>query len=130
MSFALKTVIGVFAVLGVAYTALWLYVTFFLPHCVLTYAAQATSPTGQYFAVYEQRICEDPGKSQSSVRIGKRGIRERIVALEIRGTSQVNLTWADDSELFVSYPIEARIKELGPYDGWPRVVLRKVERQP
>lgn len=96
---------------------------------MVSYAAQAASPTGQYYAVFEQRICEDPGTSQSDVRIGKRGVRERIVALEIRGTTQVNMTWADDSKLFVSYPTDANVKELGPYEGWPRVILRKVERQ-
>ena len=129
MRLALKTIVGVFAVLGVAYTALWIFMTFFLPHCMLAYAAQATSPTGQYSAVYQQSICEDPNRSRSEILIGKRGVRERIVALEVRGTTQVNLTWADDSKLFVSYPTEASVKELGPYEGWPRVILRKVERQ-
>jgi hypothetical protein len=126
--FALKTIVGVFAVLGAAYVAFGLYAMFFLPHCMFSYAAQATSPTGQYSAVYQQSICEDPERSRSEVLIGKRGVRERIVALEIRGTTQVNLTWADESKLFVSYPTDASVKELGPYEGWPRVILRKVER--
>ena len=129
MRFALKTIVGLFAVLGAAYVAFGLYAMFLLPHCMFSYAAQATSPTGQYSAVYQQSICEDPERSRSEVLIGKRGVRERIVALEIRGTSQVGLTWSGDSELFVSYPVDATVKELGPYDGWPRVVLRKVERQ-
>jgi hypothetical protein len=129
MRFALKTIVGVFAVLGVAYTALWLYATFFLPHCLLSYPAQATSPTGQFHAFYQQSICEDPDKSRSEVHISKRGVKERIVALEIRGSSQVGLTWEGESELLVSLPIDASVKELGPYGGWPRVVVRKSERQ-
>ena len=129
MRFALKTIVGVFAVLGAAYFAFGLYAMFFLPHCMLSYGAQAVSPTRLYSAVYQQNICEDPERSRSEVLIGKRGVSERIVALEIRGTSQVGLTWSGDSELFVSYPVDATVNELGPYDGWPRVVLRKVERQ-
>src|SRR5262245_1923718 len=93
------------------------------------YGAQATSPTGQYYAFFQQSMCEDPDTSRSEVHIGKRGVKERIVALQIRGTSQVGLTWEGDSELLVSFPIDASVRELGPYDGWPRVVLRKLERQ-
>jgi hypothetical protein len=126
---ALRIVVGVFAVLGVAYSALWLYATFLLPHCMLSYTAQATSPSGQYYAVYEQRICQDPNKSKSEVNIGKRGLKERIVALQIRGTTQVGLTWTGNSELLISYPNDASVKQLGPYDGWPRVILRKTERE-
>ena len=70
MSLALKTIVGVFAVRGVAYTVLWFYAAFFLPHCMLSYAAQATSPTGKYFAFYQHSVCQDPDKSRSEVLIG------------------------------------------------------------
>jgi hypothetical protein len=58
-----------------------------------------------------------------------RGLKECVVALQIRGTTQVGLTWAGNSELLVSYPNGASVKQLGSYDGWPRITLRKTEHQ-
>jgi len=58
---ALKIIVGFIAALGVAYTALWVYATFFLPDCMLSYGAQATSQTGQYYAVYQQCPCSCTG---------------------------------------------------------------------
>jgi len=72
-------------------------------------AFQATSPTGEYHASFEQSICADPGRSRSEVLIGKRGVKERIVALEIRGTSEVGLTWQGESTLFA----QSRPAEIG-----------------
>lgn len=120
---------GVLATIGVLFIVLETYALLFAPHCMLNSAAQATSPTGQYFAVYEQRVCQKPEDSRSEVLMGKRGVRERNVIAQIQGTTQVGLTWASPSELVVSYPVGSTVKQYGPYDGWPRVTLRQVEPQ-
>jgi len=129
LRFALKVAVGVLATVGVIFIALETFALLFAPHCMLNSAAQATSPTGQYFALYEQRVCQKPENSRSEVLMGKRGERERNVIVEIQGTTQVGLTWAGPSELVVSYPIGSTVKQYGPYDGWPRVTLRQLEPQ-
>jgi hypothetical protein len=89
---AAKRVIGFFAVLGIAYVAFDIYANLFLMDCTLSQVAQAVSPNGEHFAVFEQRVCKDSDKSWSRVLMGKRGTREREWVLEVRGTTQVGLT--------------------------------------
>jgi hypothetical protein len=121
--------IGVFATLGVLYTVFFIYATVFLPHCMLGRAEQAVSPNEEYFATFEQTICEDAGRSRSQVMIGRRGRKERIVAAQVKGTNEVGLTWSTDSSLVVSYPAGASVEKLGPYDeGWPGVTLLPRDR--
>jgi hypothetical protein len=120
----LAITVGVFATMGVAYTAFFIYAIVFLPHCVLSDVGTAVSPNGHYSASFEQRRCEDPTRSSSDVMIGKRGTRERIVAVQVKGTNEIGLTWKDDFQLVVSYPAGARLEKLGPYgEGWPGVLL-------
>jgi hypothetical protein len=124
----LKVVVGFFAVIGVMWVALTVYLNVFSSGCVYSEAAQAMSANGEYFAVYEQTICRrDPDKSHSRVVMGKHGVKERSVLLEIRGTSQVSVTWNTDHELVVTYPRSAVVKQDGPYPELPRVTLRPTD---
>ena len=120
-------VVGFFAVIGVVWVALTVYVNLFSSGCIYSEPAQAISANGEYFAVYEQTVCRDPDKSHSRVAMGKHGVKERTVVLEIRGTSQVGLTWNTDHELVVSYPRSAVVKQDGPYSELPRVTLRPTD---
>ncbi len=87
---------------------------------------QAVSPKGEHFAAFDQRVGKNPDDSWSRVVMGKRGVRERQYVLEIRGTTQVGLTWNSDQELIVSYP---RIAAVKTYDveGRPRVTLHPID---
>jgi len=124
----LKVVVGFFAVIGVVWVALTVYVNVFSSGCIYSEPAQAISANGEYFAVYEQTVCRrDPDKSHSRVVMGKHGVKERTVLMEIRGTSQVALTWNTDHELVVAYPRSAVVKQYGPYNELPRVTLRPTD---
>jgi hypothetical protein len=123
----LKVVVGFFAVIGAVWVALTVYLNVFSSGCIYSEPAQALSANGEYFAVYEQTVCRDPDKSNSRVVMGKHGVKERSVILEVRGTSQVGLTWNTDHELVVSYPRSAVVRQLGPYNELPRVILRPMD---
>jgi len=123
----LKAVVGFFAVIGFAYVVFAIYFSVFRSGCIYGEPAQAVATNGEYFAVYEQTTCRDPEKSHSQVVMGKRGVKARSVLLEIRGTSQVGLTWNTDQELIVTYPRSAAVKPYGAEIGWPRVTLRPTD---
>jgi hypothetical protein len=126
---SVQVAVGLFAIVGLIYTAFAIYVSWFVPRCRYVVSAEARSPDGAYFAVFQQTICEDPARSRSSVVMGGRDPVERITRLEIEGTSDVQLTWAGNRELIVSLPATASTKVFGPYDGWPRVSERRVPRE-
>jgi hypothetical protein len=123
----LQVAVGIFAVIGVAYTALVVYAQWFLPHCVLMSSAQAQSPDGKHFATFEQTKCEDRDRSRARVMMGASDSEEQIVWLEVQGTTDVRLTWNGDRELIVTLPEAAVVKRYGPYNEWPRVVERRVD---
>lgn len=127
MNRLLKAAVGFFAVIGVLYVAFAVYFAMFSSHCIYSEPAQAVSADGEYFAIYEQTVCRDPAKSHSQVVMGKRGVEARSVLLEIRGTSQVGLTWNTDHELVVSYPRSAAVKQYGADIGMARVTLRPTD---
>ena len=129
MKRSVQVAVGLFAVVGVIYTAFAIYVTWFVPRCQHFVSAQAKSPDGKYFAEFQQTICEDPGRSRSWVVMGGREPVERITRLDIQGTNDVKLTWNGTHELIVSLPASASTKAFGPYDDWPRVTERKVPRE-
>jgi hypothetical protein len=122
---ALKILVAALAVIGAAYCVLFLWVYFFAPKCVFSQTEQAVAPNGQHFAVFQQSLCEDPLRSRSEVLVGKPGIKERLVVLEVRGTSHVALTWNSDSELVVALPGSATTRVYPAQANWPRVTLRK-----
>jgi hypothetical protein len=124
-----QAAIGMFAAIGVAYVAFALYVNWFVPRCQYVVSAEARSPDGAYFAVFQQTTCEDPVRSRSSVVMGRKGPVEKITRLEVTGTSDVQLTWSGSRELIVSLPSGASTKVFGPYDGWPRVTERRAARE-
>jgi hypothetical protein len=125
MKRAAQVAIGVFAIIGLGYTALMIYANWVDPHCQFVPSAEARSPDGQHFAVFQQTICQDPARSRSTVEMGGTDPSRRITRLQISGTSDVDLTWNGDRELVVSFPNSALVKEYGPYDDWPRVTVRK-----
>lgn len=127
MSSLLKAVVGIFAAIGALYVAFAVYFALFSSGCIYSEPAQAVSSNGEYFAVYEQTVCRDPDKSHSQVVMGKRGVKARSILLEIRGTSQVGLTWNTDHELIVSYPRSATVKQYSADIGMPRVTLRPTD---
>lgn len=124
---ALKPIIGFFAVVGFAYIVFAIYANPFLMNCTYSELSQAVSPNGEHFAVFDQRVCRDPTESWSRVLMGKRGALERDVLLEIRGTTQVGLTWNSDEELVVSYPRSASVRKYDLNFGRPRVTLRPTD---
>jgi hypothetical protein len=124
---ALKPIIGVFAVIGIAYAAFAVFANFFLMDCTFVQAGHAISPNGEHFGVFEQRICKDPDKSWSRVLMGKRGTQVRDVLMEVQGTTRVSLTWNSDQELVVSYPRSAVVKKYDVDFGRPRVTLRPTD---
>jgi hypothetical protein len=84
----LKVAVGFFAVIGVVFVLGTAYVNVFSSMCIYSEPALAVSANGEYFAVYEQTICQrDPEKSHAQVVMGKHGVKERSVLLEFRGTS-------------------------------------------
>ena len=128
MNSILKVVVGFFAVIGIVFIVITVYLNVFSFDCIYSEPAQAISPNGEYFAVYEQTDCRrDREKSHSQVVMGKRGVRERTVLLDIRGTSQVGLTWNTDHELLVTYPRSTVVKQNGPYHELPQVILRPTD---
>jgi len=121
----LQVVVGIFAVVGIAYTALSIYANVALPKCMYYPSAEVVSPDGQYFAVFEQTRCEDPSRSRATVAMGRTANpKERIVWMRVSGTTDVRLTWNGSRELLVVLPREAVVEKYGPYDGWPRAQRR------
>jgi hypothetical protein len=123
--FALKILVGVFAVIGAAYTAFALYVYLFLPSCTYAETAQMISPDGKHFAVREQRTCKNVDDSWSRVVLGKPDMKGRWVVAEVRGVGPVSVVWEHSQELVVTYPPGASVKQLGTDGDWPRVTLRR-----
>jgi hypothetical protein len=107
----LKVIVGVLLVAVVAYVAH--YLPMLLSACTRTSRVQTVSADQRFHAELEQFVCQDPKKSYVWVYAGKRGTKERAL-LEVRGTSQVSLSWSDDGELAVSYPSSAVINR---FDG-------------
>ena len=128
MRLALKVLVGVFAVIGAAYSALALYVYLLVPSCTYGETPQTLSPDARYFAVFEQTNCKDVAKSWSRVVLGKRGSKERFVVVEGQGPSQLMVTWGGPAELVVWYPAGATFKQLGTDGDLPRVTLRPLEQ--
>ncbi len=109
--------------MGLAYVAFGIYANFFLMNCAYQ-VAQAAAPDAERIAFFEQTVCKDPSKSHSDVSLGQRGVKERDVLLEIRGTTQVSLTWNTAQELVVSYPASANVKKYEVDSSPVRVVLK------
>ena len=63
----LKPIIGFFAVVGIAWFAFAIYANLFLMDCAFSQAAQAVSPNGEHFAVFEEHICKESDKSWSGL---------------------------------------------------------------
>lgn len=125
MKRVLQIVFGLFALVGIAYTALIICANVALPKCMYHPSAEVISPDGEYFAVFEQTQCEDPSRSRATVAMGRTANRkERIVWMKVTGTSDVRLTWDGSRELFVVLPRAAGVELYGPYDGWPRAQRR------
>ena len=120
---ALKPIIGLFDFVVVAYFAYAIYALFFLAECTFSEVAQAVSPNGENFAAFEEQTCNNPDTSWSRVLIGKRGTPGRELVVEVRGTTEVGLTWNTDQELIVSYPRSAAIRKYHLGFEWGRVTL-------
>jgi hypothetical protein len=123
----LKIFLGFFALIGVAYVIFGLFVSFFLPPCNFVISKQAVSPNGQYSATFEQTICRDHDKSQSRILLGKRGSSVRPVLVELKGTTEVGLTWSNDDQLVVSYPSSAVAHAFDTSGEWPRITIRHTD---
>ena len=122
----LQILVGIFAVIGLGYTALGVYVSAAQPSCLLLSSSEAQSPDGKYFADFEQTRCEDPSRSRAAVSMGlSENRKEKIVWMSVKGTTDVRLTWNGSRELVVGLPPSAIVERYGPYDGWPRVVEQR-----
>jgi len=129
MKLALKIIVGVFAMIGVSFTALTIYANIGRTSCSLALLGQAASPGDEYSAAFEQSICKDPAKSRSRVVLSKRDVKEQYVAVEVHSTSQVGLTWASATKLVVSYPASVFAKKYDVAEGWPEVSLKPIEEK-
>jgi hypothetical protein len=119
----LQVGVGIFALIGLGYTALALYMSVAMPKCMLLGSSEAQSQDGKYFAVFEQTRCEDSSRSRASVSMGRVGNpADKIVRMNVKGTTDVRLTWNGSRELVVVLPPSAIVEPFGPYDGWPPVV--------
>jgi hypothetical protein len=122
----LQVLVGVFALIGVAWVALSIYANVALPNCLLLATSEATSPDGKYIADFEQTRCEDPTRSRATVGMRLAADRkERIVWMDVKGTTDVRLTWNGSRELLVVMPQSANVRKYGPYDGWPKAVEKR-----
>jgi len=79
--------------------------------------------------MFEQTTCEDRARSRATVTMGAKDREDRIVWLDVQGTTDVRLTWNGNRELIVTLPDSAIVKRYGPYDEWPQVVEHRVEHQ-
>src|SRR5262245_12018804 len=93
---ALKILVGLFAALGVAFVGLSLYMSGVDGGCVYNQTSQAKSLSGDHYATFEQTICGDASKSIARVLMGRSTSGEKLLLLEITGTSDVSLTWASE----------------------------------
>src|SRR5690348_13494047 len=97
----LQIAVGIFALIVAAYTALVIYTNVALPSCTLLASSEAVSPDGKYVAVFEQTRCEDPSRSRATVGMSLTANRkEKIVWMNVKGTTDVRLTWNGSRELF------------------------------
>src|SRR5688572_28405905 len=124
----LQAVVGVFALIGVWHVAINLYGHFGLPTCNGNAWTEAVSPDGRYVAVYQNVVCDDSSRSRATVGIGLAGeSRSWTTMVNIKGTTDVRLTWNGNRELLVHVPEAAKVETLGPYEGLPRVSVRRDE---
>lgn len=124
----LQVVIGIFALIGVWHVAINLYGHFGLPACNGIAWTEAVSPDGRYVAIYQNVICDDSSRSSALVGIGPTGEkRSWTTVLNIKGTTNVRLTWNGTRELLVHLPLSAEVEKLGPFEDLPRVSVRRDE---
>src|SRR5436305_14517770 len=98
----LQVTVGIFAVIGAAYTALVIYTNVALPSCMLLALSEAVSPDAKYVAVFEQTRCEDPSRTRATVGMRLTANRkERIVWMNVKGTTDGRATWNGSRQLFV-----------------------------
>ena len=115
----LQAVMGVFAVVGVAFVAMLLKSSFsaFERSCDTFAVMVVPSPSGKLFAQMENEICDGRTQLESAVwistdaspRVGSRQWSVfRAPSAQRRGNDytplQLRLTWLSDSELQISFP--------------------------
>ena len=123
----LRIVVAAFALIGVGYVLFALYVFKFLPKCAASSSEALVSPDGKFYAVVTRSDCEQRARTHAYVEMGRPGEKERIVSLEVQGTTEARMSWNGDRELIVSFPPAAVVKAYAPDDEWPRVVQRHLE---
>jgi hypothetical protein len=117
-----RILVGTLAVIGGAYLIFALYATFLLPDCLYIPGATASSPNGRHIATFSQTQCDDSSLSNGRVTLGVAGKTEKSVVYDVKGTSDVDLTWNGDMELQVILPKSAATKRYHIDTGLPRVV--------
>jgi hypothetical protein len=124
----LQALVGIFALIGVWHVALIIYGYFGLPACIGVAWTEAVSPDGRYVAVYKNVRCDDSSRSSATVGIGLAGEkRSQTIMMNVKGTTDVRLTWNGNRELFVHVPQAAVVEKFGPYEDLPRVSVRRDE---
>jgi hypothetical protein len=124
----LQALVGVFALIGVWHVAINIYGHFGLPACTGLAWSEAVSPDGRYVARYQNLRCDDSSRSRATVGLGLAGEnRSQTIMMSIKGTTDVRLTWNGDRELLVHVPEAAVVEKFGPYEGLPRVSVRRDE---
>jgi hypothetical protein len=93
-----------------------------LPNCQHIQAASVLSPNGRHFAAFSQTVCEDPSQTGGQVLVGTVDKTVQMLAYDVQGTSDVDLTWNGDMELQVVLPKAASMKRYNMGNALPRVV--------
>ena len=124
----LQALVGVFALIGVWHVAINIYGHFGLPACTGIAWTEAVSPDGRYVARYQNVRCDDSSRSRATVGIGLAAEnRIQTIMMNIKGTTDVRLTWNGNRELLVHLPLAAVVEKFGPYEELPRVSVRRDE---
>jgi|SRR6478735_8774288 len=119
----LKILVGALAVLGIAFVGLSVFGNLYGGGCTFTRSDQAVqSIGGEYYVEFQQTICGDASKSRAYVVMGRLNSDALVAVLEVKGTSDVHLTWSGASELIVSLPKAASVRQISSGTGWPRVI--------
>jgi hypothetical protein len=94
-----------------------------ISHCKLVETVPVYSPNGRFYTQVHGIFCRDDAKTQYSLLLGEPGKQGREVLLEFNSSpSTIHYSWHGD-ELDIQAPRTSIVKEHGPFDANPRVVV-------
>jgi hypothetical protein len=92
--------------------------------CRLVNSSPEYSPDRRFYTQFQGSICRDEAKTRYSLLLGEAGKQGREVLLELNASpAHVHYAWRSPDELDVQAPRASIVKEYGPFDSNPRVVI-------